>query len=386
MLRGFAIVTILYGMIMIKLIKQSLLLILLALLILTIIIWFIRDHITGKKNVATGVPVDIVLVTKKDMPHMIELAGLTESYKSVEVKPLVTGQIIKVNFKDGELAQAGEVLFEIDPRSFQYSLEEAEANLLRDQAQFENAQKEELRYHNLFAENAVSEEQYMQMLTNMNVFKAAIGADEALIENAKLQIEYSKITAPISGRLGEILLDEGNLVQANITNLVVINTISPIYISFSVPAQYLSLLQKSKVPITLKTALGEEITDGEIVFIDNTIDILSGTIKLKALFPNSDELLWPGQFVRISLNINNETDALIVPNKAVQINAQGSYVFVVGEDSKANIRDVTIDFADDNYTVVSSGLAEGERIVVNGQLRLFNGAEVNAKVIQEEAS
>ncbi|MCC8369702.1 MAG: efflux RND transporter periplasmic adaptor subunit [Rickettsia endosymbiont of Oxypoda opaca] len=226
----------------------------------------------------------------------------------------------------------------------------------------------------------------MQMLTNMNVFKAAIGADEALIENAKLQIEYSKITAPISGRLGEILLDEGNLVQANITNLVVINTISPIYISFSVPAQYLSLLQKSKVPITLKTALGEEITNCEIVFIDNTIDILSGTIKLKALFPNSDELLWPGQFVRISLNINNETDALIVPNKAVQINAQGSYVFVVGEDNKANIRDVTIDFADDNYTVISSGLAEGERIVVNGQLRLFNGAEVNAKVIQEEAS
>ncbi|WP_342270416.1 efflux RND transporter periplasmic adaptor subunit [Rickettsia endosymbiont of Orchestes rusci] len=369
---------------MIKLIKQSLLLILLALLILTVIIWFIRDHITGKKIISVGAPVDIVLVTKKDMLHMIELAGLTESYKSVEVKPLVTGQIIKVNFKDGELAQAGEILFEIDPRSFQYNLEEAEANLLRDQAQFENAQKEELRYRNLFAENAVSEEQYMQMLTNMNVFKAATDADEALIEDAKLQIEYSKITAPISGRLGEILLDEGNLVQANITNLVVINTISPIYISFSVPAQYLSLLQKSKVPITLKTALGEEITDGEIVFIDNTIDILSGTIKLKALFPNSEELLWPGQFVRILLNINNKTDALIVPNKAVQINDQGSYVFVVEEDNKANIRDVTIDFADDNYTVISSGLAEGERIVINGQLRLFDGTQVNAKVIQEE--
>ncbi len=209
----------------------------------------------------------------------------------------------------------------------------------------------------------------------MKVLKAAIESDEAMIANAKLQIEYSKISAPIDGRAGEILLHEGNLVDVNsIRPLVIINKISPIYVSFSVPEQHLNSLLRSKesddLIVSIETSSGQKIKDGKIVFIDNNIDIASGTIKLKALMPNENEILWPGQFVKVFLNVYNKKNALVIPTKAIQINQNGSFVFVINQNNKVSIRNIKIEFSDDNYAVVTKGLSIGETIVINGQLRL----------------
>ena len=335
-----------------------------------------------------GVPVDTISVMQKNMPYIIELAGRAESYKTIEVKSLVAGQIIKVNCNEGQSVKINDLLFEIDSRNLKHQLEQAEANLLRDKIQLENAQKEESRYRTLFSQKAVSEEQYLQAKTTMNALKATVAADEAIIETAKLQLEYSKILAPIDGRLGEITFDAGNIVEIDTASpMVTINQISPIYITFSVPEQYLGSIRKSQetkgLLVIITTSSGEEIKDGEIVFIDNTIDVTSGTIKLKALFPNVNEILWPGQFVRLSLTIYDKQDAITIPTKALQINQKGQYVFVIGQDNKAEIRNITIDFSNDDYAVIAKGLQVGEKVVTNGQLRLSEGVLVNPKELQE---
>ena len=375
---------------MMKIIKDNIVLIGLSLLSLVLIGWLIT-HNKKINHAPTLVPqVNVTSVVQKDMPLILELAGNTLAYQTVQVKSLVSGQLININFREGQNIKTNDLLFKIDSREFEYQLQASEAALLRDQAQLENAEKEEQRYRDLFAKKAVSQEQYLQMLTNRNVLKATIAADEAMIKTAQLQIEYSNILSPINGKVGESNFDIGNLIQANPTTpMVSINTISPIYVSFSVPEQYLNALRNAEdannLPVTIKTSSGEEIKDGKIVFIDNMIDTTTGTIKLKALFPNVEEVLWPGQFVKIYLNVRSKKDALIVPKKAVQINQEGSYVFVIKEDNKAEIRKIKIDFSNDNYSVVSEGIQKGDKIVVDGQLRLTNGIEVISKVIQEES-
>ncbi len=301
---------------------------------------------------------------------------------------MVNGHLININFEEVQTLKANDLLFEIDSRNFENQLKTAEAGLLRDKSQLENAEKEEQKYRNLLAQKAVSQEQYLQMLTNMNVLKASVSADEAVIENARLQVEYTKILAPIDGRAGESIFHTGDLIEANSASpMVVINKISPMYVSFSVPEQHLSVLRSAKdaddLLVTIKTSSGEEVKGGKVVFIDNTIDITNGTIKLKALFPNTDEILWPGQFVKVYINVNNKKDALVVPTKAVQMNQEGAYVFVIGQDNKAEIRKVTVDFANDNCTVISEGLKKEEQVVINGQLRVSSGAEVIPTYIQE---
>ena len=373
---------------MMKIIKDNIVLIGLSLLSLVLIGWLIT-HNKKINHAPTLVPqVNVTSVVQKDMPLILELAGNTLAYQTVQVKSLVSGQLININFREGQNIKTNDLLFKIDSREFEYQLQASEAALLRDQAQLENAEKEEQRYRDLFAKKAVSQEQYLQMLTNMNVLKATIAADKAMIKTAQLQIEYAKILSPINGKAGESNFDIGNLIQANSTTpMVSINTISPIYVSFSVPEQYLNALRNAEdannLPVIIKTSSGEEIKDGKIVFIDNMIDTTTGTIKLKALFPNVEEVLWPGQFVKIYLNVRSKKDALIVPKKAVQINQEGSYVFVIKEDNKAEIRKIKIDFSNDNYSVVSEGIQKGDKIVVDGQLRLTHGTEVIPKVIQE---
>ena len=352
----------------------KLLIIILILAGILLVIWSMNYSKVAKTPEPLAA-VDVVQVIQKDTPYIIALAGTTEVYKTGEVKSLVNGHIVKVHFQEGENVKEGDLLFEIDSRNFEYQLRQAEANLSRDQVQLENAEKEEQRYHDLFAQNAVSEEQYLQVLTNMKVLKAAIESDEAMIANAKLQIEYSKISAPIDGRAGEILLHEGNLVDVNsIRPLVIINKISPIYVSFSVPEQHLNSLLRSKesddLIVSIETSSGQKIKDGKIVFIDNNIDMSSGTIKLKALMPNENEILWPGQFVKVFLNVYNKKNALVIPTKAIQINQNGSFVFVINQNNKVSIRNIKIEFSDDNYAVVTKGLSIGETIVINGQLRL----------------
>ncbi|MCC8419267.1 MAG: efflux RND transporter periplasmic adaptor subunit [Rickettsia endosymbiont of Glossina mortisans submortisans] len=288
-----------------------------------------------------------------------------------------------VNFDDGQEVKAGDLLYEIDSRPFQNQLQQAQANLLSDTYNLENAIKEEVRYRALYAEKAVSEEQYLQMLTNMNMLKAAVERDRAIIADANLQIEYSKIVAPFDGKLSESNVDIGDLVSPDFASLVTINTISPIYVSFSVPEGYLDRINKSQksndLALTVKTVNNQEIKDGDIVFVDNAIDQNSGTIKVKATLTNNDEILWPRQFVRVSLTIYTEKDALIVPSKAMQTNDQGPYVFVVDKDNKAVVKNIDIVFSNDDFIVIKSGIDEGETVITNGQLRLSNGAEVNVR-------
>ncbi|WP_341788022.1 efflux RND transporter periplasmic adaptor subunit [Rickettsia endosymbiont of Lasioglossum villosulum] len=368
---------------MLKIIMRNLVLTILVVLLVILLIWLVI-HRNKKNNLSNiAAPVEVTKVIRKDAPYIIELAGNAETYQTADIKSQVTGQILSVNFDDGQEVKADDLLYEIDPRPFQNQLQQAEASLLSDTYNLENAIKEEARYRNLYKENAVSEEQYLQMLTNMNVLKAAVERDKAVIADANLQIEYSKIVAPFDGKLSESNVDIGNLAQAGLTTLVTINTISPIYVSFPVPEEHLNKINKSQknsdLSLIVKTSNGQEVTDGEIVFIDNTIDSNSGTIKLKATLPNKDEILCPGQFVRVSLSVYTEKDALVVPSKAIQTNDQGPYVFIVDKNNKAVIKNVEIAFSNDDFVVIKSGVEEGEIVVTNGQLRLNNNTEVVIK-------
>jgi len=352
-------------------------------LLIILLIWLVV-HRNKKNNLSNiAAPVEVTKVIRKDAPYIIELAGNAETYQTADIKPQVTGQILSVNFDDGQEVKAGDLLYQIDPRPFQNQLQQAEASLLSDNYNLENAIKEEVRYRTLYADKAVSEEQYLQMLTNMNMLKAAIERDKAVIADANLQIEYSKIVAPFDGKLSESNVDIGNLAQTGLTTLVTINTISPIYVSFPVPEEHLNQINKSyknsDLSLIVKTSNGQEVKDGTIVFIDNTIDPNSGTIKLKAILLNKDEVLCPGQFVRVALSVYTEKNALVVPAKTIQTNDQGSYVFIVDKDNKAVIRNVEIAFSNDDFVVIKNGLAEDDIVVTNGQLRLNNGTEVIVK-------
>ncbi|WP_232202661.1 efflux RND transporter periplasmic adaptor subunit [Rickettsia montanensis] len=224
---------------MLKTIMQNLILITLLVLIVVLVVWVIKHYHKSSKQITIAAPVEVTQVIKKDVPDVIELAGVAETYQSADIQSQVTGQILSVNFDDGQEVKAGDLLYEIDSRPFQNQLQQAQANLLSDTYNLEDAIKEEARYRALYEEKAVSEEQYLQMLTNMNMLRATVERDKAIIADANLQIEYSKIVAPFDGKLSEHNVDIGDLVSLDFVSLVTINTISPIYISFSVPEKYL---------------------------------------------------------------------------------------------------------------------------------------------------
>lgn len=349
--------------------------------------WFANFE-QNKNNSNVAVHVEAVKATKRDMPYVLKLVATTEAYNTVEIRPLVGGQVIKINFEDGQNIKADDLLFEIDSRGFENQLKQAEANLLRDQAQLENAENEEKRYRNLFSQKAISEEQYLQILTNLNVLKATVESDKAAIDNARLQIEYSKIRAPIDGKAGETSLSEGDIAEVSaLEPLVTINQISPIYVTFSVPAKYLNTIRDSQskgdLSLTLQTSAEEDIKDGRVVFIDNMVDSTSDTIKLKSLFPNSSETLWPGEFVKVFLTLYTKKGSIIIPTQALQMNINGAFVFTIDQNNKANIQSVKVDFADDNYAVISDGLKEGELVVTKGQLYLTDG-KIVAPIVKDE--
>lgn len=367
----------------VEIMKTKLLAICLSIATLIILVASCSKKVSkSKKNIP--IAVSVARVIKKTMPYTLDLAGTTEVYKSVEIKPLVSGQISRIYFDDGQDVKAGDLLFKIDDRDFRYRLAQAEANLLRDQVAFLNAIKDEERYRELLKVKAVSTEDYEQKLTNKDTLNAAVVGDNAAIMDAKLQIEYSAIVAPISGKIGEALISEGDMVYSGGTSsMVVINRIAPIYATLFVPERYLSVMKQSQssndLSIQLKTAEGGIAENGQVDFIDNAIDKATGTIKVRALFPNIDETLWPGQFVKVTLNLYEMKDVLVVPDKAVQTNQGGQYVFVVGDESKVEIRPIEVEFSGDGYSVAKSGLKEGEIVVTTGQLRLVVGSKVVAE-------
>jgi multidrug efflux system membrane fusion protein len=323
-----------------------------------------------------AVPVNVALVSQELVPFRIQAIGNVEAYSSVAVKARTDGQIVEVGFKEGEEVRKGQVLFKIDPRPFQAALRQAEANALRDAAASDQARSQERRYQELLDKNFISKEAYAQIRTNATTAEATARASQAALDNAKLNLEYCTITAPIEGYAGKIQIQMGNLVKANDVNpLVVINQVHPIYVNFAVPEQRLvevrehmaskSLAVEAMLPGTDKAA-----ATGVLIFVDNAVDPSTGTIRLRARFANKENVLWPGQFVGVSVRLFEQPDAIVIPSQAVQTGPEGQYVYVVGQDMVADVRRIKVQRTEGERTIVESELAKGERVVTRGQLRL----------------
>jgi len=327
------------------------------------------------------VPVTVAAVSQQDVAFRIQAVGSAEAYATVAVKARVDGQLVDVRFREGQEVRAGSVLFNIDPRPFEAALRQAEANHQRDLAQLAQAARQEARYQELLDKSFISKEGYAQYKTGAETAGAAVLASKAALENARLQLEYTTIRAPIDGYAGRIQIQRGNLVKANdVTPLVVLNQVHPILVSFAVPEQDLPAVRKylAAGPLAVEATPPNADTPatGKLVFIDNTVDTSTGTIKLKGAFENRTNALWPGQFVNVSLKLYDQKDALTVPSRAVQTGPNGQYVFVVKPDMSVELRPVSVQRSEGDVAIIGSGLAKAEQVVTQGQLRLSPGARV----------
>ena len=339
-----------------------------------------------------AVTVTVAQVSEQTMPVRLQAIGNVEPYLTVAVKARVDGQIVAVNFAEGQAVKKGEVLFRIDPRPYEAALRQAEANALRDRAARAQARSQERRYQDLLAKNFVSKEAYAQIRTNAETAEATAKASQAALENARLNVEYCTIRSPLDGYVGKVLLQAGNLVKANDVNpLVVINQVRPIYVTFAVPEQYLPEIRKRNAEAPLPAEVVP--TDphaahpaGRLAFIDNAVDPSTGTIRLRAQFDNEDARLWPGQFVNVRLQLYEQPDALVVPAQAVQNGPDGQYVYVIGDDMLARMRPIKVQRTDADRAIVAEGLKKGERVVTRGQLKLGPNTRVQIDKAGADAS
>jgi multidrug efflux system membrane fusion protein len=389
-----------------------------------------------------AIPVSVNDVVTKSVPVQIRANGAVQAMATVTIMSQVDGQISRVHFTEGQDVKQGDPLFTLDQRPFEAAVgqaeanlarntaqlqqaeaalaqsvaaeKQAEANLARDTAQLENANVQARRYKELINDGAVSKEQYDQVRTaaaameatiqadqaavtnakaairaaqaTTETFRATMKADQSVVENARVQLGYTDIRSPMDGRTGNLLVHVGSAVKARDSNspLVVINQIHPIYASFSVPEQSLADIRKYRAAGSIRVdALipGQEQSPvrGELAFVNNTVDPSTGTIQLKASFSNSDNRLWPGQFLNVLLTLTTEPNVVVVPSQALQTGQQGPYVFVVKPDLTVEMRSITPGPALDGETIVQKGLTPGERVVTEGQIRLIPGARVDIK-------
>ncbi len=340
---------------------------------------------------ARTVPVTAGTVMQRTVPVQVRAVGNVEAYSTVSVKSQIGGELIRVHFKEGQDVQKGDLLFTIDPRPYEAALKQAEANLAKDMAQLENARAELLRYEELIKRDYVTRQEYDQILANAAALEATVKAGRALVDNARLQLKYCFIYSPINGKTGNLMEDKGNLIKANADDpMVVINQIQPVYASFSMPEQYLSEIKKYMSAGEVKveaflTKVMDHPEEGILTFIDNTVDISTGTIKLKATFPNKEKRLWPGQFVDVVTTLATQPNAILVPSQAVQTGQKGQYVFVIKNDLSVESRPVIISRTIGGEAVAEKGLQPGEKVVTDGQLRLVPGAKVEIKNSSENA-
>ena len=344
----------------------------------------------GKGGAGKGgggvVPVTAALVEQRSMPITLSAIGNVEAYTSVAIKVRVDGQIIEVNFKEGQEVRQGDVLFKIDPGPYAALLKQAEGTAARDRATFDRARQQDDRYKELLEKKFVSPDGYAQFQTNAQAAEAVAAASQAAVENARVQYEYTTIRSPITGYAGKILLQRGNIARAADPNPIAnINQVHPIYVTFAVPEQRLAEIRKRKGSTLLTVeAVPSDATDGKrsvgkLVFIDNAVDLSTGTIKLKAEFENKDNALWPGQFAQVSMRLFDQSDALVIPARAVQTGPNGQFVFVVKADNSVEVRPVTVSRTDADLSIVADGLKKDEQVVTQGQLRLANGSRVEVK-------
>jgi multidrug efflux system membrane fusion protein len=333
---------------------------------------------------APPVPVSVARAELRDVPYEIPGTGTAEPLQTVSVQSQVTGLLTRVAFHEGAEVAEGEALFQIDPRPFRAALDQAAANLARDRAQMENAVQEAERYADLVKKDYVTQADYDARRSAAEASRASFHADSAAVENARLNLEYTTIRAPISGRTGNLLVHEGNLVRANAPEpLVVINRIRPILVRFTVPERHLALLQRyrsGRLPVYVVPGGSDSTThEGRLTFIDNNVDPGTGTILLKAEFPNADRSLWPGEFVNARLVLFTERRACVVPSQAVSQGQEGAYVYVVQPDRTAALKPVTVARATEEWAVIARGVAPGDQVVTDGQLRLAPGSKVVVK-------
>jgi multidrug efflux system membrane fusion protein len=369
--------------------KNSLLFFFVASIVVTVFL-FACSKKSGTPPRMEKVPVTSATVIQKAVPVQLRAIGNVEAYSTISVKSQIEGVLIRVHFKEGQYVNKGDILFTIDPRPYEAALKQAEANLAKDNAQLENAQKEASRYEELAKKGYVAQEQYDQIRTNAAALEATVNADKALVENARLQLKYCFIYSPITGRTGNLIANQGNLIKANADNpMVTINQIQPIYVTFSVSEQYLNEIKKYMAArkLNVEAFISKEDVmpeKGVLTFIDNTVDMATGTIKLKGTFANKGKRLWPGQFVNVLLTLTMQPDAIVVPSQALQAGQSGVYVFVIKSDLTVESRPVVVDRSLDGESVIEKGLQPGEKVVTDGQLRLVPGAKVEIKTSPEK--
>lgn len=335
------------------------------------------------------VPVTVAVAVQKAVPIQEQAIGNVEAYSTIAIKAQISGELLKAHFREGQEVSKGELLFTLDPRSFELLLKQAEANLAKDTAQFETAKLEARRYEDLVSKGYVSQSQYDQMNANALALKAIVDLDRAAVENARLQLSYCFIHAPITGRTGSLMVNQGNLIKANDTQLVSLNQLEPIYVSFSVPEKQLSNIKRYLAEGAIKIealASKEDINPekGTLSFIDNAVDHSTGSIKLKGIFNNKGKKLWPGQFVNVVMTLAMQPDAIVVPLQAVQTGQTGQYIFVVKEDNTVESRPITLAMNMNQEAVIAKGLKPGEKVVTDGQLRLVPGTTVEIKTPAED--
>jgi multidrug efflux system membrane fusion protein len=370
----------------------------------------VADGSKAKKAGGGIVPVVVGTVGTRNVPVEIQVIGNVEAYSTINVVAQVSGQLMEAGFNEGDYVKKNDLLFKIDPRPYEAAIQQAQANIERDKAMFAQAQanlsrdmaQEKYaksnagRYKELVNEGIVSKDQSEQIESNADAIgqavaadraaiesaKANIGASTAALETAKVNLSYAKITSPIDGRTGNLTVKQGNVVTANVTNLISINQVEPIYVTFAIPENHLSevktVMAQGQQLEVFATPQGDDSVkaEGKLTFIDNNVDVTTGTIKLKGTFSNHDHKLWPGEFVRVTLRLATQANAVVVPNQAVQTGQNGPFVYVVKGDQTVEPRPVVTGARVDQDLVVSKGLVVGETIVLEGQLRLAPGMKV----------
>lgn len=335
-----------------------------------------------KKQGRPPAPVLVAVVGTADIPQRLVAVGTVEATESVVVRPQISGELSAVFFAEGQEVSRGQKLFQMDPRSYQAALKKAEASLARNRVIMENSLKDYHRYAQLVKEGIVTQEQAEAYRTKADSAAADVEADKAAVENARVQLSYTTMTAPIAGRLGNLAVSRGNVVEANKTTLVTLNAIAPIYVTFSLPERELAAVRgrMAEGRMAVEAELpGGIVERGQVSFLDNLVDTTTGTIKLKGRFDNRNRRLWPGQFVQVSLTLAERKGVVAVPSQALQTGQKGTFVYVVRPDLTAEMRPVVTGAAYNGLTAIEKGLAVAEQVVIDGQLRVSPGARLEIK-------
>ncbi len=351
--------------------------------ILATLVVGVGDCSRQRRGDPPAVPVTVAKADQRTVPFEITAPGTVEPLRAVQVSAQVTGVVTTVRFREGDEVKAGEVLVQIDPRPYRNALQQAEAALARDVIQLTNARRQVARYQGLAQSEYVTTEQFEALQTNAQALEATVQSDSAAVDNARLNLEYTTIRAPILGRTGSLLIKEGNVVRAAGSGpLVTLNQTRPILVRFAVPAPSLPLIRRYQgngLGVRAAPANDSTALTGTLVFVDNAVDTTTGTIMLKAQFDNADGSLWPGQFVTATLVLYEQRDAVVVPAAAVVEAETGNYVYVIGADDKALTRPIVVGRSIGEDVIVTQGLEAGETVVTDGQLRLVPGSRVQIR-------